>query len=108
MTKQTSFRADETLLNEFQAALKLRGKEMSPMIEAWIRAYMRSPEDEGRTLSVVRHGALGGVTDAERKRLESYLMLIRAVEHRNEKALSFIDTAITQLRELISDGSKRR
>jgi hypothetical protein len=107
-TKQTSFRADRALLNEFQSALALVGREMSPVIEGWIRAYMSTKGDESRTLSIVREGLLASATKDERERLEDYLLLMREAEERGEKAVEIVRLSITKLRELIGDWPKMR
>lgn len=93
-------------MNEFQSALALVGREMSPVIEGWIRAYMASHGDESRTLSIVREGLLASATKEERERLEEYLLLMREAEEHGERAVSIVQLSVAKLHELIGDWPK--
>jgi hypothetical protein len=89
-TKQTSFRADRALLTEFQNRLNSRDKEMSPVIEGWIREFVRAEGDEESTIRAVREGPLGNISDDEKVLLEKCLEVVRFARPRGPEALELV------------------
>jgi hypothetical protein len=78
--KQTSFRCDEDLLNEFQVELRRRGVDMSPLIEGWIWEYVRGGRGRKETEAPVAPSPFGEITREEDRLLRAVLDLWRSDE----------------------------